>query len=257
VSGALIAEHLTWQEFHAAARRGVPVIVPVGTLEEHGPHLPLATDTIITENMCRAVAERAGALLMPTLRYGVNFKFATWPGSCGLGHETLTRAALEIGECLAEQGFRRLAFFTGHDENYEPLVIACRMLNRRHGLRPLIVEWAKIAKTVLGQVKESRHEMHAGEAETSLMLHLAPELVRADRCLREWPGTAADAVADDLHRQADEATFIEDIGPDRSRSGCCGDATLGRRDKGETIFRAVVDNTARLLEELKEGQTQP
>lgn len=151
---------------------GAPVLVPLGSTEQHGPHLPLSTDTVIA----RAVAERAADLLpgkplvAPVVPYGASGEHADFPGTVSLGHESLQALLVEMVRSLALWS-GRIVFVNGHGGNAPTLATACERL-RREGHD---VAWT--ACEVPGG------DAHAGGTETSLMLHLAPELVLMERAV--------------------------------------------------------------------------
>lgn len=151
---------------------GAPVLVPLGATEQHGPHLPLSTDTVIA----RAVAERAAELMpgkplvAPAVPYGASGEHADFPGTVSLGHESLQALLVEMTRSLALWS-GRIVFVNGHGGNVPALAAACAQLRReQHD-----VAWA--ACEVPGG------DAHAGGTETSLMLHLAPELVLMERAV--------------------------------------------------------------------------
>jgi mycofactocin system creatininase family protein len=146
------------------------VLVPLGSTEQHGPHLPLNTDTVIAEAVARAVAPRVGALLAPSIAYGASGEHQSFPGTCSIGHEALHLLLVELVRSLAFWA-GRVVIVNAHGGNLQSLTAA---------VRQLIAEGHDVAWTAC---ETESVDMHAGFTETSLMLHLAPwsvDLTRAE-----------------------------------------------------------------------------
>ena len=177
--------HLSWPDLrHQAQRRGSTVLWPFGAIEQHGPHLPLATDALFAEAISAAVLKALPADLpiwrLPLQSLGFSVEHSGFPGTLSLPPETLIQIVVAVGGQLAEVGFQRLVLLNAHGGQISLLDVAARELRRRHpglavlpcflwrgpeGIGPLIPE------------PERSQGLHAGLAETSLMLHLLPDLV--------------------------------------------------------------------------------
>jgi creatinine amidohydrolase len=173
-------EALTAPALRRLIDRGVTtVIVPFGSIEQHGGHLPLGTDALLADLIGREVAHRLGAVLAPTVRVGYAEQHAHVVGTLTLGAGTLTETAVEIGEALGKHGFRVIALVSTHGGNATPLVTAVERLNQiLHGAA---------ACAPAGDVGPHPGS-HSGEWLTSVMLALRPELVTvqaADRNLAD------------------------------------------------------------------------
>ena len=187
---------LSWLQYEQALKGGsTPILVPVGAIEQHGPHLPLATDTLIPHAVCLAAAKRLGALVAPALTYG----YKSMPhsgggqhfcGSTGVDAATLTHLATDLVRSFTAHGVRRIVFVIGHMENQWFMTEACDLAFREakaHGIEVSLmrvgywefVQNATIEK-VFGPNPPDWNLEHAGIMETSLMLHLYPEKVRME-----------------------------------------------------------------------------
>ena len=158
-------------------------ILPIGSTEQHGPHLPLSTDSQIAAAVARGVADRLGAFLLPTIEYGNSDVHAGYRGTVSIQPETLQSLVLDIGRELQAQGFRRIIVLNTHGGNLI-LRIAVRELNRSGpaGYKVLLAQPTDLAAPTLRQIIGTlEREVHAGELETSLLLHLAPEQVGRER----------------------------------------------------------------------------
>lgn len=169
----------------AAADPGAVVMLPVASIEQHGPHLPVYTDTIIGEALVRRLEEVSSdgppLWTLPALPYGKSNEHVHFPGTVTLTAETLLRVLDEISASLCRSGFSRLALLNSHGGNISLLGVAARDIRVRHGLmvgvfNPLAAVDARSLQPDLSET-EARHGIHAGEVETSVMLALRPDLV--------------------------------------------------------------------------------
>lgn len=150
------------------ARAGGALLVPVGSTEQHGPHLPLGTDTLVAEAVARRLADALpGAVVAPSLPYGSSGEHAGFAGTVSIGQEALEAVVVELGRSAAAT-FPALVLVSGHGGNAAPL---------RRAVRRLVAEGrpARLASPAFPG------DAHAGRTETALLLALAPSLVRADR----------------------------------------------------------------------------
>lgn len=236
--------HLTWPEVEALSRETV-VLIPTGSLEQHGPHLPLFTDSILATSVAEAVeaALPDRVLLTPTLWLGASGHHLAFAGSLSASFAAYMGALTSVVESLARHGFYRFFVVNGHGGNTEPNGVALRDLKQR--FPNLVIGHsgyygpiaAEVAQVLEGPVKEIRH---ACEAEASLMLHLRPELVRKER-LRDDGLAPTPAVFGMIH------TFDE-----ITQEGSLGYATLATAEKGRVIFeaacRAMTEQVSRIAE---------
>ncbi|MBL7491594.1 mycofactocin biosynthesis peptidyl-dipeptidase MftE [Frankia sp. AgB1.9] len=168
------------------------VLLPLGSTEQHGPHLPLDTDTRIAVAVAAAVAARLpGAMVAPALGYGASGEHAGFPGTLSLGTAALEMALVELVRS-ADDTAAGVVLVNGHGGNATALRGAVRLLTAE-GRRVLV--WApRAALASAVGVPRAAGDLHAGRAETSLMLHLAPELVRPEAATRGPSPTLSDLV---------------------------------------------------------------
>jgi creatinine amidohydrolase len=225
---------LTWPEAAAAIAGGVTTVVwPLGATEQHGPHLPLATDSLRAEALADrlAAALPAAALVAPTLAFGCSDEHTGFAGLIGVDHETLAAVIADAGCRMADWGINRLVLLSAHGGNARALALAHRRLaDRRPRLAVVRLEATPAltrALTALAAddgIDAAALGLHAGDGETSEMLHLAPALVRRRRAVPGYLGPAA-AILPRLRRRGVRAVSGNGILGDPSRA----DAGRGAR----------------------------
>lgn len=241
----LLMENLTWREVEEAVKGGVKTcLIPLGSTEEHGYHLPLYTDTIIAYEVAVRAASRVEALVAPPLGFGVCRSTAFFPGTLTISLETLKGLLEEICLSLHRHGLRNLVLVPGHlgAAQLVGLELAAQKLVRENpGLQMAIARFPEILKEKLGEgVLEDPLDLHAGEVETSLMLVLRPELVKMELAEAEHPPLPSHLVVRNLLRYM--------------KTGVIGDATKASREKGEAILEALVSGVVEIVESLESGE---
>ena len=247
-------EDLTWQDFDGFSRERTVVLLPVAAIEQHGPHLPLATDAIINSG----VLERALALvdpdtpllILPLLPIGRSDEHAAYPGTITLAADTLARAWFEIGQSVHRAGLRKLVILNSHGGQPQIADIVAQDLRVRLDMLAVVANTYAFGEPEgLFPEHERRHGIHAGANETSILLHLRPDVVRQDQ-LGNFPPTSIE-----VERQHRELHFHS--GPtigwatqDLQPSGACGDATLASAEAGKAIVEHIAGRLAVLLDEV-------
>ena len=216
-----------------------PLLVPVGIVEEHGPHLPLDSDSIQAVASCEQAAERAGAMVAPLLAYGNCSSTRNFPGSFSLSFDALRAVARDILLDCVRHGIGTVAFVSGHagGGHMRALKLAAEEVVERHpDLRVLALsDWELLSdfdpKAAAG-VDVPRWDGHAGAMETSRMLALRPDLVR---------GSAP------AHRVRFPDFLVEKHAERHFPSGVMGDPTLASAELGHAIQEHIVDRLAKLI----------
>jgi creatinine amidohydrolase len=185
------AEMATWVEVEQHLAKGdVVAILPVGAQEQHGPHMPLATDTIMAAGLAERLADELDALLLPAVPYGETWTTAGWAGTITLGFNTVVAITVDIGAALAAQNVAALVIVNGHFGNQAPLEQAARMLLTQYHLPTLILNYPgmeQAAAAICESQSAAPGFYHADEVETSIVLRLKPEAVHMDRAQAEYP----------------------------------------------------------------------
>ena len=229
---------LTWEEIGRLPAQGRDAaILPVGATEQHGPHLGTGMDSALAERLCVAVAARTRVPMLPLLPYGCSLGHSRrWPGTLALSPQTLIAVVTEIGDWLHASGFRRFFIVNTHVTNAAPLRCALEILRSRYDdLLVAVVNTATLSPRVARAFTADAADWHANAAETSLMLALAPPLVRPARI----------AGADDPDRTAG-LVFAHPVNR-TSRNGVTGRPSLARAAAGRRLFAWMVADLAGLV----------
>ncbi len=245
---------LTAEDFRTRDMSRAIAVLPVAAVEQHGPHLPLATDAAIAEGLLAETARRVpgglDVLVLPLQQIGKSDEHLSFPGTLTLSAETLIRAWVEIGESVARAGVRRLVIVSSHGGNSEVMGIVARELRLRRAMLVVATAWHRFGRLEgLFDVEEVRHGIHGGDVETSLMLHFRPDLVRRDRAGDFVPASVEMARDFAWLRATGPAPFAwmtEDLHP----SGACGNAGLATAEKGRRLAEHIAAEFVRLLEDV-------
>ena len=225
-------DQLPWPEVERIFASEPRLILPVGALEQHGPHLPVGTNIVIARHVARAVSERTGILRAPTLSYGVTVGGGPYGGRAGMSRKSLHRVVNELMQMWEEDGVEHFALITAH--RFEPHLEALLMT----ATGPSTTSVYDLYQIDVSDIIESDPELeHAGELETSLMLHLAPRLVRLDRTLDFVPEGGA------LRRY----TRRRVPKPPSTSQGVIGSPSLATAEKGRAVFTRYVEKLAGAL----------
>jgi creatinine amidohydrolase len=252
----LLYERLSWPEVRRAVAEDRVCLIPAGTLEDHGPHLPLDTDTRIVTEICRRTAEEIPdqVVLLPPITHGYTPHHMAFPGPITIGWETFVRYCTDIGTSLAHHGFRRILYLNGHGSNIPLVEISARLVALDHpevlAANAFYLTSAESAR-VIEDVRESDlgGMGHACELETSIYLHLDPDAVDMDK-----------AVDENSFPDGPNAWMDWSDGPLKlmpwwnaiSRTGVHGDPTRATAEKGKALFEAAVRECASFVRELRE-----
>lgn len=176
----------TREEIAALAGRGAVVLIPIGSTEQHGHHLPLNTDCRTAEYVARAAARAAvdpPALVTPTVAVALSPHHMAFPGTITLRLETFLRVLGEMCECITAHGFERILLVNGHGGNADAVGAAALELRSRLDRQIRAVTWFSLCRSAMDAVREGPAESigHSGELETSVMLAIDPDAVRLER----------------------------------------------------------------------------
>jgi creatinine amidohydrolase len=248
-------EEFTWPEIRDAVANQCVCVLPVGTVEQHGPHLPLVTDVLTSGEMSRRAVERlAGeAVLMPPVFYSFNEHHMDFPGTIAVEGPTVVNYVTDIGLSLARHGFRKVLIVNGHGSNVPFLDIAARNItNRSDAICAMVSWWSLIPKELFRELRESEFPggmAHGCELETSVLLYLRGDLVKMDKAQRDINFQKTEYFYWDL--EGGSPVFFQEWFSRYSKTGTVGDPTKASKEKGERFVAPVVDRMVDLIREFR------
>ncbi len=268
-------EFLSWpQASKAASKKGSTLVWPFGAFEQHGPHLPLITDTFfankIIQKVLKQIPEEKPIWILPPQSIGFSPEHASFPGTISLSAEVMLRLITEVGKQLANMGFKRLVFFNAHGGQIGLLQAVARQLRVQcptMAVLPCFL-WSGVSQiNELIPSKEVEEGLHAALAETSLMLHLDPQLVGSERPTDglnqdiNWKNNFKDS--GEINIPAPTGWSLEGAAPcawltkDLSQSGVIGDSIGSTKELGESLENALVVHWVKLFSSLMNSEWPP
>jgi creatinine amidohydrolase len=254
-------DELTWPEINEAVQANKVVLLPIGSTEQHGPHLPLDVDNFLARSVCLAVSRQAprDVLVMPTIPYGYNEHALDFPGTIHVAYDHFIQYCLDVCKSVAHAGFRRIVIVDGHGSNEH----LCEFIARRATLETeaLVAStmWTNLAVEAFEDVRESGMggAAHACELETSAYLYLDPSRVQMDKAQDHYGGAAG--------REGSRFLYVDltkGWGPIKlvrwtstaTPTGVSGAPTLATAEKGRAIVEGAAAN---LLEFIREFRALP
>ncbi|MEM8956117.1 MAG: creatininase family protein [Verrucomicrobiota bacterium] len=236
---------MTWPEVLETIQKGpAAAILPLGATEQHGPHLGTGMDAVLAEKLSAEVGHRTGVAVLPTLQYGCSIAHShRWPGTLALSPTTFITVLIEIGDWLYKAGIRRLFFFNCHVGNAAPVRCALDSLRSRYDdLMVAAFNDGDLTPDIAATFSRDGADWHANAAETSLMLHAAPEIVRPDLM----------SEADDPDR-TEPCIFAHPVNR-TSTNGVTGRPSEATSDAGAKLFEQLAATlTEKVIRGLKES----
>lgn len=240
---------LTWQEAEERLQRVDVALLPVGAIEQHGPHLPLDVDAFDADYLARRVAEACSEprpLVLPLVPYGVSYHHDDFPGTISISNEAMSRYIYDIGMSVARHGIRKLIIINGHGDNAPTLNYAAQMINRDAGIF-VAVDTGETSDADIDPLSLTPNDVHAGEIETSTTLAVRPELVymdrAADRSLNFSNSYLNFSNKNSLPWYVRTNLISED--------GTLGDPTKASTEKGRRIWEIMIAHLVNFVEALK------
>ncbi len=228
-------------------------ILPIGSLEQHGPHLPLDTDSFIAKHMVKEAVKKLDSEkppILPTIPYGVSERHMTFPGTVTLSSNILEEIIIDIGRSIIQHGFRSLYIYSGHIESLAPIENAARELKKETGMI-VYYDSMESMEHVGEKIIKCDNDAHAGEVETSLSLALRNDLVD-ERTIpdkeHDFPDTKVEF---DNKTRLDYTWKVYEISP----TGIIGDATEADKEKGEKLWEIGVKELKERLETVLDLET--
>jgi len=223
-------------------------LVPIGTTEQHGPHLCLGTDAVIPEEVCHRIAPDIDALVAPRLNYGVSDDHVGFSGLAYLDQDTLVATLSDIGYSLCESGFRDVVFVNGHYTNEAPIKVACNEVMGELPAEKFVYGfpyWMALSPEQLSEYLSFETGWHANVGETAAVMAIDEDLVDLEEAVAEYPDFPMDV--------PNPATVMDPLffGPGTmyrvTESGVWGDPTEASAERGEEFVEAITDAVADLI----------
>ena len=233
-----------WQDLPWPAFRDLPAntvaVLPVASIEQHGPHLPVAVDTLIGNGVIAATLEvlppEVPVLVLPTQCVGNSVEHLRFPGTLTTSPETLLDLVTDIGASVARAGVKRLVICNSHGGNVAVLDIAARRIRIRSNILVVNAMWARLGKPdFMSDPVENAYGIHAGHSETAVVMALRPDLVHRDKArnfVSRWQGAANSAPRLSPTAGAPLAWQAQDLHP----AGAVGDASLATPEQGRELL---------------------
>lgn len=222
-------ENLAWPRIQELQSAGQDfLLLPLGATEQHGPHLPINTDTVIATALCDYASAQTGVPVLPALSYTVSIGHTEkWPGTFSLFHETFIHALREIAAWAVATGWKRLLFVNSHFGNDASLRVAVDRLRFDYAgqLQVAMRNTFNLTASIWSYFISDAEDLHANRAETDLMLHLAPQNVRMED------------VADDPDRTGGKV--FNYMVANTSTNGVTGSPSLGNAERGRELFHEM------------------
>lgn len=247
--GAHLLGELTWPEAEKRIKQVDVALLPVGSIEQHGPHLPLDTDAFDADYLARQVAEACKSpkpLVLPLIPYGVSYHHEDFSGTISISPDTLSRMVYEIGMSAARHGILKLVIINGHGGNSPALHFAAQLINRDAHIFTC-VDTGESSDTDINAMAETPNDVHAGEIETSTSLAVRPDLVKLKAARKYIPHFSSRYLNFSSKRGVGWYAYTSKL----SATGVLGDPTKATREKGERMWELMIKNLVEFVEDLK------
>jgi creatinine amidohydrolase len=245
--------YLSWTQIaELPDKEDAVIVLPAGSVEQHGPHLPCAVDTIIAEGVIGHALARlppeVAAFAIPPIWYGKSDEHLHFPGTVTLEGTTLLDTVVQVGESVYRSGFRKLLIVNAHGGQPQVMEMAARELRLRHGDYTVVPHFTWRVPHAAGRFlsdREKRLSMHAGHAETAILLALAPHTVDMTKAVANYPPEFPSRLLSPEGRPA-AAWTARDFGP----SGVIGDPLPATAEQGREILESLAQSWAQAITEL-------
>lgn len=250
--------YLTWSQIEQMPNKeNVVIIQPVGAIEQHGPHLPIAVDSAISLGVLGKALSKLDrdlpAYALPCLYYGKSNEHIGFPGTITLSAQTLLAVITEMALSIYRSGFRKLILMNSHGGQPQIMEIAARDLHQEHPDFSVFPLFTWRVPHVVGEMltpQERKYGIHAGDAETSIMLSLLPQQVQMDKAVKEYPqGLPQDSLLD-MEGQLPFAWLTKEL----TKSGVMGDATVATTEKGDRILESLATGWVQVIQDVYKFQ---
>lgn len=217
------------------------VLLPIGSIEQHGPANPLGTDTLIAEALAREASRRTGVVTLPVIPIGVSFHHMGFAGTLAVNEHTLEEYLMDILSSLARWGVKKVLIVNGHGGNLTALQIVTRRSLEELGVKVYVYQWWTHSSEALERLFSAGERGHAAAAETSINMYLHPESVQKDYLIDQEIAEAG----------ALSKLVQFEYTAERSSSGVFGRQSTASAERGRILFEMLVEDLSKIVEELK------
>ncbi len=240
---------MSWPAIEEKLREVDLAILPCGSIEQHGPHLPVDVDAFDAEYLARRVAEACSKprpFVLPRVSYGVAYHHEDFKGTVSVSNDALAKFIYDIGMSLARNGIKKLLILNGHGDNTPTLNYAAQMINRDANIF-VCVETGETSDEDLYTLIDTPNDIHAGEIETSTTLAIRPHLVNMDKAVNNTPDFGSVYLDYTSKRGVSWYTRTRNI----SSTGVMGDPTKASPEKGRKMWEIMIAHLVIFVEQLK------
>jgi creatinine amidohydrolase len=246
---------LTWEEMNDAIAAQRVVVLPTGSTEQHGPHLPLDVDAFLAESVCLELGRRAPdrVLVLPTVSFGLNRHHIDFPGTIHIEPEVFIAFCLNVTKSVAYHGFQKILIVNGHGSNSPLADLVARKTVLATSSLCASLNYYTLGLDAFQRVRETPVMAHADEFETSLYLHLAPERVRMEKAV-----AGSDVMGKYMSSDSTSPHVrFADYWGRWTKTGVHGDPTAATAEKGKIIWEAVLSRLVELVDEFRAWPIAP
>lgn len=236
-------KEMNWVEFDKRRKETSTVIIPTGSVEVYGPHLPLGTDCIVAEAIADLIVEKYDALISPMIEINDASALLAFPGTINVERENFSGPLENLFKSLIDYGFKNFLFLSGHGASVDMTSYLCRKYQKLYDIKCAQIDWWRFAAANSDGILEYKGPMahgHASECGTSVMLYLRPDLVDMEKAERVVPLSETYEIFTDVIRYI---PFSE-----KTHNGTIGDATVGSEKKGKLLVEKCVERIASYME---------
>jgi len=237
-----VLENITMSEFKKYLKKTKTIVFPFGTIEEHGKHLPLNTDSLIIQEALKLAAKKKKFFLAPVVPYGVCTTTKDYPGTISISPETLRKLSFDLVTEAYKKGLRNFLLISGHGGSLHMSAMketAEVLVEKMDDIKIAVLSPYDVLWRELSEVSETPNDSHAGELETSIMLHLSPQLVKG-RSPEEFPNIPRPFIVKDKMRYWP--------------GGVWGNPNKASEEKGATAINLIVDKIVEIIEKIEKLQ---
>ncbi|MEE9274910.1 MAG: creatininase family protein, partial [bacterium] len=252
----MLWEELSWPRHKETAEAGATVVMPFASIEQHGPHNPVAVDSCLVTNVCaKAIEGLDNVLQTPTFWAGLALHHMGYPGTLSLRLETYIAAIQDLVRSVAAHGYRKILLVNGHGGNHASIQAATLPLRQELTVELWVITYFHLGNEIAGQIRQSDigGMAHSGEFETSMMLHLRPDLVDMDAAVKNPNVPRHPLMTRDMHHRG-PLYRPPDFNRDKGPSGVSGDPTAADAERGAQYLEATAARLREIVQSLAAQQ---